>query len=84
MAGVLCSTCMKGDVLGDAKRQAAHDARNMCAMPVAVVRIVIIVHRVAVDGPTSCSRFSSVQEGHSSWPSHSLDLCLKKCETGIS
>ncbi len=57
-------TSMQRDVLGNTKGEASHNSSNVCTMTVAIVRIIMTIHRVAVQSPCSCDTAGNhVQRG---------------------
>ena len=53
--------CVDGDVLGHAEGEPADDAGHVRAVAVAVVRVVVAVHRVARQRPAPCAKGSAVR-----------------------
>lgn len=57
-------TCMKCNVFGHSEGEAAHNACNMGAVAVAVVRVAVTINRVGMQSPGACTRgFASVSPG---------------------
>lgn len=47
-------------IFGDPKGEAAHNARHVCAVPKAVVRVVVAKHRVGMQRACACSKAQTV------------------------
>ena len=58
-------TSIQSDILGDAKCQAPHNPSNMSAVTIAIICVVITIHRIATQGPCPCKQVTVCSEASS-------------------